>query len=1126
MIAPRWLIRNRVSSLVSSIAIALWVVSSSLTVHAQDGADGTVQIPLATWQRLGQSNVARAELGVATVQAQIEERGERLVAVAHATIEARSRGEGAIAVILPPGAVVTATRPATPLLAGPEGLIWRLEVAGAQRLAFDYEVDVQRGDSGASVALPLPLTSSVQLSVTLPTDAVDGSMIPGVGLRTSRDHGALQLSATLAGGALAHIAWRAADGAEQAVAPSRATYRGLLADDQIAFTAELVVDLIRDATITLPIFPTYLAIGDVTVDGADAALRITDSDYVGVVISGRGRHTVRASFTLPVDRARGLPGVLVPVPQVPVSQFEISMPAGKDVRVEPNVAIRHERRRDLNVATFNVPITDEVRLQWPEALPDEPNAAQEQAIEVRASATLVHVVQPEEGLLRGRLHASWIVSRGASSQFELAVPAGVDIGQVTTLAATVSDWRTSGESERRLTIFLDREVSGPIDFTIDYEVLRRGDSGAEPVELPLLSSLGTARQNGMLALLMTRDLALDPQSTEGIARVGENQLPREVRESITATVGHVYRWTDSPPAILAAVIARPREAARFDARIDSLVSVGDVTTGVSAAIDIHVKSGTLAELQIALPAETSVLEVSAPSLREHRVSTENGQSRVELFFTQEMDGQVRVELRYERIVAAGETVVSPPLAHVVGADVEQGRIAVEATAAVEVDAQTAEGLSPIDLGELPEELVLRSENPILQAFRYAHVTPPPSLTLSVQRHQEVSLPEAAIDLATYQTVVIDDELAVTTATWMVRNQSQQFLRITLPASSALSSARVAGRSETPARSGDGEDGAILIGVLRSLEPFEVQITYTTPIHRLSLFGLLGRLSLELPRPDVAASRAQWEIYLPSELEWGEPTSSLEVKENGVRIFSGDGVTPTQSEGLHIVAPRQGRLYLLEGLFVGRDDQVVMATFPFTSKWGSVIGWLLGVIGAIMAWLGLLGLIMARAGIALVPEGGPFELATYRFATSARTMAVSNTGFASLVALILIGFAISVLSIVWLGASIEAPVVTSILVLLGITVALRRMMSERLASWVARLRPTRTDGAPRSPIPPPDFAPSPQQPRDGGTSDQHGHVAAGEPSRGWTHAGSDANDPRHAGSGRDPGAPPNDDPPPL
>lgn len=1054
-------------------------------MHGRTQEGATVQVPLATWQAMSANPSARATnaaLSVASVEVEVSDRDGRIVVSATASMSARASAEGAQALLLPSGtAIVSATADGTEitLVQTPRGLAWVAEAAGTHRLEIEYELEAVRHDDGASVSLPLPPAPSVVVTASLPPEAIDGAMVPGIAARTTRTGGVPTLEATVPGGTATQIAWRAVSAVESA-SPSRATYHGVLGTDAVHFDVDLSVDLASDSPVPIALFPTEIALGGVTVDGVDAPIRVVDGHFAAVV-SGHGRHTIHVSIDIPLTANGGLPSAQVQIPEVPVSHFEIELPPGKDLRVTPVVSIARTRSRTSAVAVFNVPLTDSISLEWPEALPDEPaTPAGEVAVPVRASATLVHVLSAEEGLLRGTVHAAWDIAHGATSRFDLMLPVGVDVGTVVVDVATVADWRITGEgAERVLSVFLDREVQGAAKMTVEFEVLRsNAGDGTQAFDIPLLSARDVWRQSGMLALLATHDLVLEPEATEAAARVGENQLPADVRAAIDRTIAHVFRWTDAPPHLRAAAITRPHEAGRFDARIDTLVSLGDVTTTASAAVDVHIKSGSLSELSIALPAGASVLEVSAPSLREHRVEEVDGHPRVHMWFTQEMEGDVRIELRWERIAAANEADVPAPMAHVEGVDVEQGRIAIEATAAVEVAARQAEGLSPMDLAELPEELVLRSTNPILLAFRYAHATPAPALSLSVARHQEVTLRNASIDEASYTTLVTDDGLAVTTATWTVRNEGAQFLRIALPEGAEVWSARVGGQPETPALASDADASApvILLGVLRSTEPFLVELTYATPVSHM---GLLGRLQVVLARSDLVVSHAQWQVFLPADARWSEPASDLALLSGGDLVSGASAGLSGAPGGQAIRVPNEAIRFVFDDIYVGRDGEGVGASFPYASGWGIAIGWGLGLFGALLAWLGLLGLIMARSGFVVVPEGGPFELATYRLATAAKQVGVTKTGIAGLALTLTLGLAFVALALLWFGASPFGPIFASIVAVTGILLALRKRIIGALQTLRARVAPPPAM-APSAPAPtfvaaPPAEPPQPQPP---------------------------------------------------
>ncbi|MGH9391370.1 MAG: hypothetical protein ACRD1Z_17320, partial [Vicinamibacteria bacterium] len=285
----------------------------------------------------------------------------------------------------------------------------------------------------------------------------------------------------------------------------------------------------------------------------------------------------------------------------------------------------------------------------------------------------------------------------------------------------------------------------------------------------------------------------------------------------------------------------------------------------SASVEIHVKSGGLDRVDLALPAGANLLNLVAPSLRTHRVVD----GVVEVEFTQEMEGDFRIEATYERLLGESAAEVDAGTLHVRGAEVEQGRIAVEASSAVEVAPLVVEELSPLDVRELPRQLVLRTSHPILHAFRYVRAEPAPRLSLGVTRHQTASVQEAVIDRAEHRTLFTRDGLAVTTSRFTVRNTRKQFLRLTLPEGSEVWSVFVAGKAETPAIA----DSAFLIKIVSSSDGFPVELVYSTKIPSI---GALGSVSARLPRPDLLVTESRWDWYLPEGLDYRRPSTNMNV----------------------------------------------------------------------------------------------------------------------------------------------------------------------------------------------------------------------------------------------------------
>lgn len=1009
-------------------AMALCALGSATIAHAQDG---TVQIPLSQWEaltgaRAPDEGIAPYALSQARVAVAISEEGEH--ASAEVTVEATVEvltDEWTVVPIAGAGTAITAvTADGRDVGLSSRGgaLVWVTSQQGAHALRWSYRADARRFGDGRTLAVSTPQVVS-HLVVTLPGTDRSVTVIPATSVDVAAAGADTRVTATVPATGLAQIAWHDEGGGGFTL--SRAHYRGVLDGEVVRFTAELTVELDGAARARVPLFPTEVALEEVRVDRVEAAIAIEDGAFV-VPITGRGRHRIEASFAVTVQRDDGLPRVDLAITPTPVSRFELELPGERELTVEPTAGVTAARRDGRTVAVFHLPMTSAVSMSWAEAVPEDASA-----IELRAHADLVHVVRPDEGVLSVRAHARYEITRGAMSRVELIVPPEVQVNAVTSAAGVVGDWRV-GEQDgvRVLSVFLDREVEDALELEIEYErawpVAART---ASAFEVPILRAQGVHRQRGMVALLATRELTLEPREERNVSRVGDNALPASVRDGLAGTVAHTFRYLDEPPHLVAIGAVRALEPARFDAQIDTLVSLGDVSTTVTTMIEIDVKGGQLDRLALRVPEGLNLLEVAAPSLR-HYALGDDRMLAIEL--TQPMEGRFRVEVVCERITGHEEEL-EVPLLGAPGAEVERGRVGVEALAPFQVDARAVERLSPVDPSELPDQLLLRTDNPILHAYRYAQADPAPRFTVGITRHTEIETPHAVVDEASYRTLYTRDGVAVTTARFMVRNRRQQFLRVALPDGSEVWSARVDGRAQTPAlEAGSDEDAPIvLLNIVSAAEAFPVEIVYATGVPAL---GAFGRLSAELPRLDVVVTRTSWEVFVPGSAAYAAPSTSMTLISSGAADAPVvDGVP----EAMALEVPTEGVRYVFQKMYAGRDGELVAFSMPYVAGWGGPFVLGLSALGALLFCLGLLAFAVLRLGFpvpAAVAERLPVHVSTYRAhddvlppATGAARRALiatcAVTGFGLLLLLVTVGYlsasawpSIAVAVIVGLGAA--------------------------------------------------------------------------------------------------------------
>jgi hypothetical protein len=608
--------------------------------------------------------------------------------------------------ILPAGAALrqaTVDGKAVQLVERIDGLSWSVDKAGIYTMQLAYDVDAQRYQSGDVLSLPVPRAAATLFSLNYPESGIELSVVPSADLKSMSQDGRTQVTASVPATSMIMVSWPAAS--QRPFVISRAAYSGELHESALVWTGTFQVEVFSSQLVTLPLMPSGVTLSDIRVDGKPATV-LEENAYFATLLQGRGLHEVQVEFQVSVSGDSGPPRASLQIPRIPVSRFDLILPGNKQVRVSPGADVVTTELDDFTRTTAFIPMSDHVVFTWTDAVPEELRG------QVRANASLYHAVHAEEGVLHGRGTVVYEITHGETNLLELEIPEDAKVNRITAPDGGVSDWVVAPSDvagRKRIKVFLERPVTGKFLLDVSYEKLLGIGAGTDdPIAVPLLSAGNVHRQRGMVALLSGPELALQPEIQEGVSKVGENQLPAFIRNQITMTVAHTFKYIEALPNLSVNAVAPERKQGQFDARIDTLVSLGDVTMKGSATVEIDVKSGTILDLRLHAPGNVNVLGVTGPSLRTHDVrEAEDGGQVIEMEFTREMEGQFRIEVNYERIMDSDASESPVPTISVAEAEVEHGRIAIEALTAVEVRATKVERLSSLDLNELPQQLCQR-----------------------------------------------------------------------------------------------------------------------------------------------------------------------------------------------------------------------------------------------------------------------------------------------------------------------------------------------------------------------------------------------------------------------------------
>ena len=117
-----------------------------------------------------------------------------------------------------------------------------------------------------------------------------------------------------------------------------------------------------------------------------------------------------------------------------------------------------------------------------------------------------------------------------------------------------------------------------------------------------------------------------------------------------------------------------------------------------------------------------------------------------------------------------------------------------------------------EVQDLPPELTDLTTSPILFGFSF---TRPPALSVTIARHESIELLSTLIDEVQASSVFIEDGIELTKMKLWLRNNTRQYLKVTLPKGALLTHSLIDGQPIRPALTGDGGEEALLFPLRQS-----------------------------------------------------------------------------------------------------------------------------------------------------------------------------------------------------------------------------------------------------------------------------------------------------------------------
>jgi len=424
------------------------------------------------------------------------------------------------------------------------------------------------------------------------------------------------------------------------------------------------------------------------------------------------------------------------------------------------------------------------------------------------------------------------------------------------------------------------DQSGSMTVTVPFAVTVQKEAGVNHVSFQ--------RVEGGSSLL---DLEIDSQGVD-VKVAGAQSLVSRPSDGKTKTAAAVPAGT---PLAISWERALPKAEdvpPKLYAETHTLVAVADGVLLCQETVNVNILHAGIRELKLAVPTGARILTVTGPNVQDWR---ETVQGELQVVLGREVLGSYTLRLAYELATTDGATV---PVVRATGVEREKGFVGVIAMANVEIAAGELQGATSIDARQLPADIVAMTNQPVLLAFRYA--ADAFTIPLVIRRHDEVSVLMTLVDSAAFTSMQLNDGRRMTKVVYSVRNNRNQFLRLSMPEKADLWSVSVAGNTVSPARDTQGQ---VLVPLVRSsadsreLTAFPVEIVYVETPETTA--PAKGTLRVTLPTCAVPVMHVMFTYYLPAEgrytVGWGKSGFS------GPLAIVDDFTTLSVDRGVHVVA---------------------------------------------------------------------------------------------------------------------------------------------------------------------------------------------------------------------------------
>ncbi|MBI2447901.1 MAG: hypothetical protein HYV48_05180, partial [Candidatus Omnitrophica bacterium] len=470
-------------------------------------------------------------------------------------------------------------------------------------------------------------------------------------------------------------------------------------------------------------------------------------------------------------------------------------------------------------------------------------------VEVESRQTIAVGENSIEHSYRGR----YKIEKAGIFGLSVWIPEGYTVTDVK--GKEIADWKEKEEEKideetgyrQYVDITLNTKVTG------EYEIEVRLEKSLKELEkvvgLHGAASRGVKKEAGYIAVASDAGVRLKTGRMENLREVAVGEITGGERGVISLA----YRYLKVPWAL---DIETEEVIPVVTAEVFHLVTVGEGYMAGSVTSIYQIELAPTKEFEFRVPVELKNVEITGENIRRKEVvGQENNKDIWSVTLQDKVMGGYSLVLTYDFQEPGGSYRLNVPEIEVGKVERESGYIGLGRRANIEIKEveSSLAGVDSIDTKEIPTEYMRLVKVPVVSGYKYWRH--PYKVEAEIGKYEDVGILQAIVDRAQITTVVAEDGQLISQASYMVKNNSQQYMKVILPEGSELWSSFVSGRAVKPSKS----NNSILIPIERSQETFPVEIVY---VRKMSKLGFTGTFKFESPQIDMPLKDTAWSFYLP------------------------------------------------------------------------------------------------------------------------------------------------------------------------------------------------------------------------------------------------------------------------